>query len=363
MGKKKLKIAFLNIYNGVVNRGAETFIKEVASRLSVGCEVWVFQSGNSSGEEKYQVCQLPVDWDWSKKSGVGTFPARLFLDYWNRQILFFGLRCFPLIFRRRFDIVIPVNGGWLPAIMRICTWLYRGKMVVSGQSGTGWDDINNLWCFPNIFVAISSYARNWAKKINPLVRSDYIPNGVDLKAFKPVGERLKLNLKPPVVLGVGAFTKEKRLDCVIRAVAKIKDCSLLLVGGGGDKYQELKALGRKLLGKRFMITSLPFGEMPKAYRSADVFTLTSSPSHSFEIVLVEAMAIGLGVVANDDPIRKEIVGEAGFLVNPEDTNEYANLLKKALETKWGEVPQKQAAKFSWDEITKKYEQLFLDLCE
>lgn len=39
------KIAFLNIYNGVVNRGAETFVKELASRLSSKYKVDVFQAG------------------------------------------------------------------------------------------------------------------------------------------------------------------------------------------------------------------------------------------------------------------------------------------------------------------------------
>ncbi len=36
-----MKIAFLNIYNGVVNRGAETFVKELASRLAKSIK-WMF---------------------------------------------------------------------------------------------------------------------------------------------------------------------------------------------------------------------------------------------------------------------------------------------------------------------------------
>ncbi len=49
-------------------------------------------------------------------------------------------------------MVIPVNGGWMPAILRIVTWLYGGKLVISGQSGIGWDDRNNLWCFPDVLL-------------------------------------------------------------------------------------------------------------------------------------------------------------------------------------------------------------------
>ena len=60
--------------------------------------------------------------------------------------------------------------------------------------------------------------------------------------------------------------------------------------------------------------------------------------------MVEAMASGLPVVATDDPIRREIVGDAGLFVDPTDTNKFANTIEKALNTNWGEKPRKQAEK-------------------
>ena len=116
-----------------------------------------------------------------------------------------------------------------------------------------------------------------------------------------------------------------------------------------------------MLGDRFQILTVPFDQMPSIYRSADVFTLPSVSSEAFGNVLVEAMATGLPVVATDDPIRNEIVGEAGILVDPENTDEYALNLQKALDTNWGDRPRTQAEKFSWDEIAKKYENLFKTL--
>jgi glycosyltransferase involved in cell wall biosynthesis len=101
--------------------------------------------------------------------------------------------------------------------------------------------------------------------------------------------------------------------------------------------------------------------MPEVYRSADVFTLPSASSEAFGNVLVEAMATNLPVVATNDPIRHEIVGEAGILIDPENTEEYAAALQKALEINWGEKSRKQAEKFSWDKIALKYEELFLSL--
>lgn len=355
-----MKIAFLNIYNGVVNRGAETFVKELATRLSVNNNVSVFQSGKPTGKEKYEVRHLPVNWNWNKKSGAGTLLGFLFLDYWNIQACFFSLRAIPRILKERYDVVVPVNGGWMPAWIRLATWLYGGKMIISGQSGMGWDDRNNLWSFPNRFVALSSLAKRWAKKVNPFVKVTYIPNGVDTKKFKPEGRKLKTNLKPPVILCVGALTKTKRIDLAIRAAAKLGEASLLVVGDG-DLRDEINKLGRRLLGSRFELLKVPYDDMPKVYKSADVFTIPSESYYSFEIVLAEAMASGLAVVANKDEIRREIVGRAGVLVDPTNTDAYAVALENALRLKWGKRPVFQARKFDWDKIAIKYEKLFLSI--
>jgi len=355
-----MKIAFLNIYNGVIDRGAETFVKEVASRLAKRHTVSVFQSGKPTGKEKYKVEHIPVNWNWKKKSGVGTLMGFLFLDYWNRQIFLFSLRVIPKILKGKYDIVVPVNGGWLPAWMRIASWLSRGKLVITGQSGIGWDDRNNLWSFPNCFVALSPTAENWAKKVNPFIKTAYIPNGVDTSRFKPKGIKINTGLKRPIVLSVGAFTKTKRLDLTIRAVSKLGNASLLLVGDG-DLHKELQNLGKNLLGKRFRILKVPYEKMPQVYRAADIFTLASEAYYSFEIVLVEAMATNLPVVANKDSIRARIVEGSGILVDPTDTKGYATALENALGVKWGEKPLVQARKFDWDKIALKYERLFKSL--
>lgn len=352
-----MKIAFLNIYNGVIDRGAETFVKELAKSLSKNHEVAVFQSGDKRSGEHYKIVQIPVKWNWRNKSGVGTIRAFFFLDYWNRQIAYFTLKAIPILVKERFDIVVPVNGGWQPALIRLITWLYGGKMIISGQSGIGWDDRNNLWCFPNIFVATSTFAKNWAKRANPFVKADYIPNGVDTRKFNPRGGSLGIQLEKPRVLCVGALIPTKRIDLAIRAVAKIKGVSLLVVGDG-DLKEEIESLGRELLGDRFQLIKVSFEEMPEVYRTADIFTVPSESYYSFEIVLAEAMATNLPVVANDDPIRREIVGKAGILVDPTNSDEYAKALEKALDTEWGDRPRNQAKKFDWDIIAKKYEDLF-----
>ncbi len=303
---KIYRLAFLNKYQNKVNRGAETFVKEVSQRLSKNYPVDVISDIN-------------------------------YLD----------------LLKKKYDLVIPTNGRLQVVITRLITWLAGGKMIVSGQSGIGWDDRVNLYCLPNYFVPISSEALRWAKKVNPLVKSVYIPNGVDLSKFQITNSKLQIGLKRPIILCVGALTKTKRIDLVIEAVSKLGNASLLVVGKG-EEEKKLQILGTRLLGNRFRIASFPYEKMPEVYRVADVFTLVSESYYSFENVLVEAMATNVPVVANNDPIRKEIVGDAGILVNPTNIGEYTEALKKALRIDWGGKPREQAKKFDWNNISQKY---------
>lgn len=337
-----MKIAFLNIYQGLVDRGAETFVKEVSGLLSKKHEVVVL-SGN-----KLPRARWPVIW-------------RFFIDPQGLHILWWTVTKIPELWKKKFDVIIPLNGGWQPAVVRIVTWLYGGKIIISGQSGMGWDDRNNLWSFPDVFIALSTPTQRWAKRANPFVRVKYIPNGVDLSSFNPAGRKLNFDLSRPIILCVAALTKNKRFGLIIEAVSKMDKGNLMLVGDGPDR-QCLEELCSELLGGRFHFTGAkPYKDLPEIYRSVDLFTLPSVSFQSFEIVLVEAMASGLAVVANDDPIRREIVGAAGLYVDPTNSNKYAEALQKALDTKWGNKPRRQAEKFSWNRISEQYEKLFKSL--
>jgi len=106
-----MKIAILNIYQKTATRGAETYIRELAYELSKRNEVEVF-SGDWASEERW-----PVLW-------------RLFLDPKSASIALFTLKLLPTLLKNRFDIVMPTNGGWQPAFVRIATWIYGGKMVI-----------------------------------------------------------------------------------------------------------------------------------------------------------------------------------------------------------------------------------------
>lgn len=309
--KINMRIAILNKYQGKVLRGAETFVAELSKRLSKNHQVDVISN----------------------------------INYFK-------------LLKNKYDLVIPTNGRCQVVITRIVTWLISSKMIVSGQSGVGFDDRINLYVFPNAFVALTQYQKKWAQKINPFVKVVKIPNGVDLSQFKK--QYAKYNIQN-TILSVGAFTKEKRHNLTIDAVAKIPNAKLVIMGGGGGLKQDIEKYGKEKLGDRFEIKTVNYDDRYKEFAKASVLAFPSVPWESFGIVLVEAMASGLPVVANDDPSRREIVGTAGYFVDPEKVDEYAKYLKRAMDRNWGNLPRRQAEKFSWDIIAKEYEKLFNNL--
>lgn len=316
-----MRIAILNKYQRKVYRGAEAFVYELGKRLSKNHQVDIISEVN-----------------------------------------YFDL------LKGHYDIIVPTNGRFQVVIVRIISWLSGARMVVSGHSGIGWDDRVNLYALPDTFVALTKKAESWAKKINPFVKVVHIPNGVDLDKFNS-NNNFDNNLRRPckdrpykVVLAVGAFTEQKRMNLVIDAVAKLTNVKLIIAGGGGDKRQDIIDYGLKVLGQdRFKVVTVPFEKMPELYRAADVFTFSSWSSESFGNVLIEAMATNLPVVATDDSIRREIVGDAGILVDPTDTEAFAKAIKTALGKNWGDIPRTQAEKFSWEIIAEKYDNLFKEI--
>jgi len=307
-----MKIAFLSRYQNTIQRGAEIFVLELSTRLKKNHDVDILVGKDADSFTKIL-------------SG--------------------------------YDVVIPINGGMQSLKASMGRLFKKYKLIISGQAGIGRGEIWNLAiCQPNIYVALTEYMAIWAEKWAFISKVVKIPNGVDLSRFINRGERLDLKLERPIILSVGALTWYKYHQRVIDAMSYLDKGSLLIVGEGEER-KKLEERGKKKLGDRFKILNFKHADMPKVYRSANLFTLASWNREAFGIVYVEAMACGLGVVAPDDLSRQEIVGEAGILVKTENPQQYADAITEALTKNWKDISRRQAEKFSWDQIAQKYEKI------
>lgn len=351
------KIAFLSIYSGIVDRGVETFAFELSSRLSEKYSVTIFASKNTPHAKKIRIIRIntsaviPV----SAKGILGKF----YLDKQSLTILFFTIKCIPEIIRRKHDVIIPLNGGWQTLILSIVSRIFGLKVIISGHAGIGSDDAWNILFRPDIFVALTSSQKEWANRLSSELNVKLIPNGVDLATFNPKVYPQKLQLKKPIVICSSALVPYKRVDLTIRAVAKTKSLSLLVLGGG-EMQGQIDSLGKRLLKNRYLRLKIDYSQMPKYYNAGQIFTLASS-SEAFGISYIEAMACNLPIVTTNDLARQEIIGKAGILTDPVNINQYAKDLLIASKTNYRNIPYDQALKFSWNKIAKMYSALIMNL--
>lgn len=155
-------------------------------------------------------------------------------------------------------------------------------------------------------------------------RYSVIPTGTDLEPFLNAdGKSLRAEngwQDETVLISVGRLAPEKNWDTLVRAFAKVHqehlETRLVLIGDGAAK-PTLEELAAELgVSERVTFTgALPFQEVPRYLKAADVFAF-ASVTETQGLVTIEAMAAGLPVVAVDGPGTRDIVepGKQGFLV-------------------------------------------------
>jgi glycosyltransferase involved in cell wall biosynthesis len=144
-------------------------------------------------------------------------------------------------------------------------------------------------------------------------QSRVILNGVDVarltaRVLDRADARATLGLDPAaaVVGSAARFDEVKRLDLLVRAVAAAPTFVLALVGDGPEASR-LRALAATLkVSARVRFA----GEIPDAPRLFPAFDVFAAPSRKegLPLAVLEAMALGLPVVASDIPAHREVLG-------------------------------------------------------
>jgi glycosyltransferase involved in cell wall biosynthesis len=166
-----------------------------------------------------------------------------------------------------------------------------------------------------------------------------MPNGVDTALFVPgqdaggLREQLGISADAVVAAFVGTLDRAhhfKRVDVAIDGIARLGDESVhLVVAGDGELLDGFRSRAAEagVAGRVHFLGAVPHAELPKVLRAADLFLLTTEPPESFGIVLIEAMACGLPVIATDYPGVRAVVDErTGVLVERGDPEAVARAL-------------------------------------
>ncbi len=173
-----------------------------------------------------------------------------------------------------------------------------------------------------------------------------MPFGVDTHRFSPGRDndfRLanNIDLDATVILFVGGLDANhyfKGLDVLLTSLSSIVDdqtWQLVIVGSGELQpsfIEQSRSLG--LAARVHFVGSVPFADLPRAYRAADLHVLPSiNSSEAFGIVTIEAAASGIPSIVTDLPGVRSVVipHETGLIVAPNDADALARALRELLE--------------------------------
>jgi len=163
-----------------------------------------------------------------------------------------------------------------------------------------------------------------------------VPMGVDLTRFKNYDLRFK-NKKKLKILFVGRLEEEKGIWELLEAFKSIRNQNLrLTIVGDGSQAGKIKEwLGSNRLSDSIsLLGNLSYQEMPQVYHQADIFILPSKPKldwqEQFGMVLVEAMASGVPIIASKTGAIPEVLGNAGLLVDAGDESQLVRGLERLI---------------------------------
>jgi len=210
-------------------------------------------------------------------------------------------------------------------------------------------------------IAVSDPAREFVGHYFP-AQYTVVPNGVDLDRFRPGLEPLpqfsdgKVNL-----LFVGRLEKRKGLGILLRAYIALKqrlpELRLIVVGDGRMREGYEEYIERNRIPDVVMAGYVNPEELPRYHASAHIFCAPNTGKESFGIVLLEAMASGLPVVATDIPGFVQVVapGRQGMLVRRDDPISLASalnllVLDPELRRRMAAAGRATALKYSWDSV-------------
>lgn len=191
--------------------------------------------------------------------------------------------------------------------------------------------------FCDAVIAPSETVAKLLKERGVQTRTEVIPTGVATDVCAEGNRevfRNQINLPQDafVVGHVGRMATEKNLDFLAKTVVKFlhrrPDGYFLLVGVGPMKEEIKKILASEGLLHRFRCTGLLHRKaLGSAYKAMDVFAF-SSHTETQGMVLAEAMAFGIPVVAIDASGVREVVedGINGRLISDDDEDEFASAL-------------------------------------
>jgi phosphatidylinositol alpha-mannosyltransferase len=213
-------------------------------------------------------------------------------------------------------------------------------------------------------IAVSRPARDF---VNRYFSGDYriVPNGIDTSRFQPANTPLP-ELRTDgqyTILFVGRLEQRKGLPTLLDAYAQLRrrrsDVRLVVVGEGAMRWGYERYIESEGIPGVLFTGHVDARLLPRCYASADVFCSPAIGKESFGIVLLEAMASGVPVLASRIPGFAQVVTPErdGLLLPPGQPEPWCEALDALLDDAGkrralAEAGRRTALTYDWSRITE-----------
>lgn len=360
MGDRRLKILFITPWYPIDGRPDGIFVQELARAVQRKNEVAVLHHAGKEStlrgvwrmaqdvQESAKFC-LPIYRFWYRESPLPHSSFFLF-GAWSllgavRQLMQQGFR----------PDILHVHEYAFAAPALLLRRRYDMPLVISEHSTTFMRRSLAAWQ-----QRLARFAFRHADRVLPVSRAlqeaiegygmaanfEIVPNVVDTNLFQPNPQKVPQPQKRLLFVGLLDRFHKKGIPHLLQALAQLHRCDwqLDLVGDGPARaeYETLAAT----LGVADRVTFHGYQskqQVAQFMRASDIFVLPSL-FETFGVVLIEALASGLPVVATHTPGPSELITEeTGILVPPGDAEALATALNTMLDQYTRYAPQTLAA--------------------
>jgi phosphatidylinositol alpha-mannosyltransferase len=369
-GPVPLRIVLVCPYSWDVPGGVQAHVRELAAHLrQLGHDVRILAPGRHRGQRDDALIvgrAVPV-------RGNGSV-ARIS----------FGPQVGGVVGRALRDAapdIIHVHEPLVPSVSMHAVLQANAPVVATFHSNVGRERVGSLWfrlAVPMIRpvwnrlarrIAVSEAARHSVTSRMGDGDLVIVPNGVDVDRFAtarpaalPPGRHL---------LFVGRLEERKGFPIAVAAFAQLakvySDLRLLVIGDGSER-DAVDDLAPAVRSRVEMLGRVDDDRLAGYLKAATLYVGPATGGESFGIILAEAMAAGLPIVASDIDGYRDVArdGLEALLVPPGDVDALVAAAREILNdgrlaTSLGAAGARRARAFDWDSVTARLVDVYRDV--